>query len=134
MRRHRERYLEEAMINLTSLIDVVFVILILFIVVAPLLEVDRVELATSLSLSHPAQQGDHPIIIHVFANEEIQLNKRPVTLTQLKSLLAEANVHRPHARPQLFHDRKATFGTYQSIKNAIEAAGFTEMDVLLQPE
>ena len=38
---------EEPLINLTPLIDVVFVVLIMFIVIAPMLEVERVELASA---------------------------------------------------------------------------------------
>jgi biopolymer transport protein ExbD len=38
---------DEPLINLTPLIDVVFVVLIIFILIAPMLEIDRVKLATS---------------------------------------------------------------------------------------
>ncbi len=37
---------EEASINLTPLIDVVFVVLIIFILIAPMLELDRIQLAS----------------------------------------------------------------------------------------
>ena len=37
--------IEEPQINLTPLIDVVFVILIMFILIAPILELDRIDLA-----------------------------------------------------------------------------------------
>ena len=43
----REEGSEELHINLTPLIDVVFVLLIMFIVIAPLLELDRIQLASS---------------------------------------------------------------------------------------
>ena len=42
---HRSDELEETDVNLTPLIDVVFVVLIMFIIVAPLLELERVHLA-----------------------------------------------------------------------------------------
>ncbi len=40
----------------------------------------------------------------------------------------------PESRPQIFHDKNAKFGTYQTVKNALEAAGFSEMDLILKPQ
>jgi len=58
----------EPTLNLTPLIDVVFVILIMFIVIAPLLELDRVQLAEGHAAMTPGtssvQEGS-PITIHV---------------------------------------------------------------------
>lgn len=138
MRQKRYRSaLEEPTINLTPLIDVVFVILIMFIVVAPLLEIDRIELAEGGATEHDVSQSvqeKSPIVIHVFGDNLIAFNQRPVSLKELDTHLADAKKYFPQARPQLFHDRKATFGTYQSVKNAIEKAGFSQMDVILKPE
>ena len=39
----------------------------------------------------------------------------------------------PEARPQVFHDKKAEFGTYQAVKNAAEEAGFSHIDIILKP-
>jgi biopolymer transport protein ExbD len=128
--------IEEPMINLTPLIDVVFVILIMFIVVAPLLELDRVELADSsidpLDTTLNVQENS-PISIHVNKDNVIILNNQKVSLAQLSERLRDAKKRFPKARPQVFHDRRAHFGTYQSIKNAAEAAGFKQMDVILKP-
>ncbi len=128
---------DEPLINLTPLIDVVFVILIAFIVVAPLLELDRIELAdaTSHLPQHPSisVQEASPITIHVRQDNAILINGNPVNFEQLTAYLKQAKKQYPHAKPQLFHDKKAHFGTYQSVKNAAEAAGFTQMDVILNP-
>lgn len=40
---------DDANVNLTPLIDVVFVVLIMFILVAPLVEIDRIQLAHATS-------------------------------------------------------------------------------------
>lgn len=127
---------QEPIVNLTPLIDVVFVVLIIFIVIAPLLDIDQIALADS----SPAGQKTclsveecGPIAIHVHANNQIWLNGKKVTLKELQVLLGEAKQKFPSATPQLFHDRNAHFGTFQSIKNAAEAAGYKQMDVVLKP-
>ena len=135
MRRFREEF-EEAHINLTPLIDVVFVVLIIFILIAPMLELDHVELATAPTgqvkeMAAPPESTQ--IAIHVRADNTIWFCGRRVTEKELLSLLKEIHLRHPKKVPQLFHDKKATFGTYQNVKNVVEAAGFEELDIVLKP-
>lgn len=141
MRMRKKIDLPEAELNLTPLIDVCFVMLIMFIVIAPLLELERIELASGPPLSGGpnankvlAVQEKSPVAIHVFDDDTLAVNQQKVTLSQLKGVLLYAKQKNPTARPQLFHDRNAKFGTYQAVKNAVEAAGFTDMDLILKPQ
>lgn len=127
---------EEASINITPLIDVVFVLLIMFIIIAPMLELDRVALAPSANREETYiknVQENSPIVIYVHADNSIWLGKRKVDAKQLPSLLKEMKKQYPNRTPQLFHDKKAYFETYQMVKNALETAGFETLDVILQP-
>lgn len=128
--------MEEPSVNLTPLIDVVFVILIMFILIAPLFEIENIELANASAVDKEAgalNKDAGPIAIQVFRDDTIQFNKVPVGIDRLYDLLLLAKRQYPSAAPQLFHDRRASFGVYQSIKNALEAAGFEEVDLVLQP-
>lgn len=128
------RTIDEPTVNLTPLIDVVFVILIAFIILAPLLELDRIELADAGEIPQTdAVQEASPITIYVKEDNAIIVNGQSMSLSQLTSFFKQAKERYPHARPQLFHDRQAHFGTYQAIKNAAEAAGFQQIDVILKP-
>lgn len=127
---------EEAHINLTPLIDVVFVLLIMFILIAPMLELDRVQLASGAQKENKEMavvQENSPIAIHVHEDNTIWIQNRAVTERELIKILKEAKRAYPQKIPQLFHDKKAQFGTYQTVKNAVEAAGFEQLDVILQP-
>lgn len=127
---------EEIQINLTPLIDVVFVILIMFIVIAPILEKDRINLAQA-NAKQPQEmttvQENSPIAIYVRADNTIWMSNQLVNTKELLSKLIEARKNDPHYIPQLFHDKQATFGTYQMVKNTIETAGFEQLDVILEP-
>lgn len=127
---------EETHINLTPLIDVVFVVLIMFIIIAPMLELDRIQLASSAqkdSKEVAVVQENSPVAIHVQENNSILINNRIVTEKELLQFLKEAKRTYPNKIPQLFHDKKAHFGTYQTVKNAVEIAGFEQLDIILQP-
>jgi biopolymer transport protein ExbD len=125
---------QEPTINITPLIDVVFVVLIAFIVIAPLLNMDKVQLAKGSRMHSSIHFDDaSPIQIHVHGDNTIALNEQEVDLDELTRLLAIAKERNPKAKPQLFHDKKAYFGTYQEVKNRCELVGFEQLDIVLSP-
>jgi biopolymer transport protein ExbD len=132
-RSYRETNFSEAEINLTPLIDVVFVVLIIFILIAPMLELDRVELANGASTEKSMAAESSPIVIHVKQDNTIWLGGRCVSAEQLTKLLRECRKTAGGRAPQLFQDKRAAFGTYQTVKNAVEVAGYEQMDVILKP-
>lgn len=133
---HHAATIDEPTINLTSLIDIVFVILIMFILVAPMLELDRVELADAPKKKSQDSidiKEQSAITLHVRQDNSVLLNNRMIPLEDLPMALLRVKQECPSAKPQVFHDKRATFGTYQAVKNAMEAAGFEEMDIILRP-
>lgn len=135
LKRRPQEPLENPEINLTALIDVVFVILIMFILIAPMLDIDRVELAGSAGHKEEKNVVDSnpPIVLHVYADNRVFLNKKQVPVKELSAVLAQSFKEHPKVRPLVYHDKDATFGTYQTVKNAVENAGFSEMDLILKP-
>lgn len=127
---------EDNNVNLTPLIDVVFVVLIMFILVAPLLEKEEVEL-TSSSLSTKKEKisslGDATTKIYVKKDNTILLGGSPIALSQLAAALKTEKKSHAERRLQVFHDRQAYFETYQAVKKAAEEGGFEEMDIMLSP-
>jgi biopolymer transport protein ExbD len=125
---------EEPSLNLTPLIDVVFVVLILFILIAPMLDIDKVQLASAAVKENKSTLPEAgPIAIHVREDNSIWVRSKKITTEQLFVLLKQEKMAKPSQTPQLFHDKKAQFGTYQTVKNAVEMAGFEQLDVILQP-
>ena len=122
------------LINLTPLLDVLFVVLILFILIAPLLELDRINLASTEETTRDKRDfnAPSPIKISVKSDNTLTLNDKTITLQSLKTHLLPLKNQSPNTIPQLYHDKNAPFGTYQSIKNQVEACGFTDLDIILK--
>jgi biopolymer transport protein ExbD len=120
-------------IELTPLIDVVFVVLIMFILIAPILELDKVKLAQAPHREQTESTNMSTLTIHVHEDNTIWINKNEVSPEHLQPILSALKVKSPNLSPQLFQDKKAHFGTYQMVKNAVEEAGFSELDVILEP-
>jgi biopolymer transport protein ExbD len=124
--------MEEPVINLTPLIDVVFVVLIAFMLIAHVLDIDSVDLAQSGGGEKKELEAG-PLSIIVHADNSIWIQGTKVSLAQLQAHLKQEKKRHPNAVPQLIHDKQAQFGTYQSVKNMLETTGFAQMDVILKP-
>ncbi len=123
---------EENLVNLTPLIDVVFVVLILFILIAPMVEADRVQLSFfSSELTHPVHENAIATI-YVHEDNSIWLNQTKISEAQLMHCLKDLHQKQGNVPLQLFHDKRAQFGVYQSVKNAAELAGFQQLDVIVK--
>lgn len=123
---------DEPLVNLTPLIDVVFVVLISFMLIAPVLDIDLVDLATG-GATQKKEASFTPLSISVHADNSIWLQGKKIQLKELEKILNEEKKKNPHQTPQLVPDKQAAFGTYQSIKNLLENCGFEQMDVVLKP-
>lgn len=132
MKNYRFSYEEEGvdkeLINLTPLIDVIFVVLISFIIIAPFLEVEMVQLAEP-SLNTAPLSPISSLKIVIKEDNTIWFENRQVNREELYMLL--------HQEPKeklicLYQDKHAFFGTYQQVKNTVEKAGFESLQVVLQ--
>lgn len=125
---------DEPVINITPLIDVVFVILIAFIIIAPLLQKEGVDLAqaghTSTQLVDPAPLD---LQIRVMRDDTILIQGQAISKESLSSKLAFLRKNYPKKAPQVFFDKKASFGTYHFLKDTLETTGFHEMEIVLAP-
>jgi biopolymer transport protein ExbD len=135
MRRRFSLEIEEPPINMTPLIDVVFVILIGFIVIAPMLDRDQVELASKPQelRNEQVSSSQSPIQLKVLADDSVWLKGQKIDIGQLRLALGRLKEGHPGANPVVVQDRRASFGTYQEVKNACEQAGFQRLDVILKP-
>lgn len=128
-----EEGIDEPLINLTPLIDVVFVVLIAFMMIAPVLDIDWVELAPG-NLSNKKEVTGSFLAISIRADNTIWFQGKRMNLEELKRALLIEKSNHPDKIPQLIPDKNAHFGIYQAVKNTLEFCGFKQMDILLTPQ
>jgi biopolymer transport protein ExbD len=134
VRKKKTSYLEEPSINITPLIDVVFVVLIMFIIIAPILEKDRIQLSQNGSQNKNSKiEKTSALNIHVNSKNELFLNKKQIPLHLLEPSLKKLKTSLPETIPQVYYDKKAYFEFFEPIKCALENAGFSDMDLILEP-
>lgn len=127
----RRALFPDPQINLTPLIDVVFVILVMFMIIVPMLRVDKIDLATSTKKESPAVSE---FSLHLFPDGTITLNSKQIPLAKLPLVLQNLKEKNPQITLALFPDKQATFGSFQKIKEIIENVGFEKLDIIVKPE
>jgi biopolymer transport protein ExbD len=134
-RRYNSFFTEEnELINLTPLLDVLFVILILFIIIAPLMNIDKINLSESSSktLSSSSMEDRSAISIYLHADDTVSIGTKKVEKHALRFVLEEIHKQNKAALPRLFIDKKSSFGTFTETKDLIEDCGFESLDLVVK--
>jgi len=113
-------------INVTPFIDVMLVLLIIFMVAAPLATVD---IAVNLPTSSAEQQPRPPMpqFLTVKADLTLALGDSPVARADLGPALAAATNGETDARIFLRADKTVPYGEIMEVMNLLRAAGFLKI-------
>ena len=119
-------------INVTPLVDVMLVLLIIFMVTAPMmtqgLDVDLPE-TTTKSL----RQEENPIVVTIDKEGKISLDKFSVSQKVLLQELAKYGKDVKEKPIYLKADRAVAYGIVVSVMADIKKAGFDKLGMITQP-
>jgi biopolymer transport protein ExbD len=117
---------EMSEINVTPLVDVMLVLLIVFIVTAPLLtQVVKVKLPKT-EQTEPTPD-DHVAILAVTATGEAMLDDKIVPLENLESELKTLQEHDPEISVQLQADKAAIFESVAKVMASAQRSGIKKL-------
>jgi biopolymer transport protein TolR len=123
-------------INVTPFVDVMLVLLIVFMVSAPLLTVG-VPLELPQSKAKSLQQNNEPLLVEVNGDGQIFLQKSPVQLdeliTKLKAII-NARGNKPDEQIYVRGDKKVDYGTMARILGSISGAGYSKVSLITEVE
>jgi biopolymer transport protein ExbD/biopolymer transport protein TolR len=125
-----------AEINITPLVDVVLVLLIIFMLTAPVLQ-SGVDVAVPHTRS-VAQLTEERTVVTIDKNQNVFLQTsgadRPINLTDLTASLKRSAKGDPSKRViYLRADEKVPFGAFASVMDAVKQAGITNISIVTQP-
>ena len=118
-------------INVTPLVDVMLVLLIVFMITAPLLTVGvTVDLPETASAPLPGQ--DEPLSVSVDREGDIFLQDSAIGLDELGPRLHAITERKPDARIFVRGDKVIDYGRVMEVVGAIHAAGFTKVALVTE--
>ena len=113
-------------INITPLVDVMLVLLVIFILTAPLL-------ASSIKLDLPktdvAKSGAAPAFVTLVVDKtgQVFLNDKPVAADALRTSLAQTAAQNPDTEVQLRADETVPYGKVVEVMGAAQKAGLNRI-------
>ncbi len=120
-------------INMTPLVDVMLVLVVIFIITAPLM-------ASSIRLDLPrtdaAKSGDAPKFITVVLDKSGRtfVDDKPIAADKLAARLAEAARQNPVMEMQLRADRAVPYGRVVEVMGAAQQAGLHRIGFIADAE
>ncbi|WP_426217849.1 ExbD/TolR family protein [Pseudomonas sp. DWRC2-2] len=116
-------------INVTPLVDVMLVLLVVFIVTAPLLtNAIPINLPKTESVA-PVEQKD-PLVVSIDDKGKVFINKDEIQADLLEFKLHAAKAKNPDVRVQLQADNGVNYGEVARVMASIERAGVTKLSVI----
>ena len=131
-RRGRRRRRPLSDINVTPLVDVMLVLLIVFMISAPLLTTGvSVDLPQARSSPLPGQ--DEPLSVTIDAQKRILVQDSVTDLAALPIRLQAITQRNKDARIFVRGDKGVDYGTIMAVVSAINRAGFAKVALLTDP-
>ena len=119
-------------INVTPFVDVMLVLLIIFMVTAPLLTVGvQVDLPESAADSLPDDQ--EPLTISVNAKGEIYIQEHLVTYQKMVPKLLAIAKNRTDTRIYVRGDKNINYGRVLEVMGTLSGAGFSKVALISEP-
>uniref|UniRef100_Q07HT4 Biopolymer transport protein ExbD n=1 Tax=Rhodopseudomonas palustris (strain BisA53) TaxID=316055 RepID=Q07HT4_RHOP5 len=113
-------------INVTPFIDVILVLLIIFMIAAPLATVDiAVDLPASTAKRQP--RPDKPVFVTLKADRTLALGETPLSRETLAASLNAATSSDPNKRLFVRADKTIPYGEVMTLMNELRGAGFLKI-------
>jgi biopolymer transport protein TolR len=132
-RGHRRSYTPMSEINVTPFVDVMLVLLIVFMVTAPLLTVG-VPVDLPQSQAQAINEDDEPLVITVDRQGTIYIQETEVPFDNLVTRLNAITERKPDTRIFVRGDREIAYGEIMRVMGRLNGAGFEKVALITEQD
>ena len=120
-----------AEINITPLVDVVLVLLVIFMITAPVLQ-SGIEVAVPKTRT-VKQITEQRMVVTIDRESNIFLGDKPVNIHDLPTQLRQPGSDVAKQVIYLRADERVPFGAFANVMDAVKQAGITNISIVTQP-
>ena len=124
---------DEAEINMTPMLDIVFIMLIFFIVTASFIKEAGVEVEKPGALTAEKKERAS-ILVAVTNTDQIWINRRRVDIKAVRSNIEKLHAENPRGTVVIQADRRAKSGLVIQVVNAANQAGVPNVSIAAEEE
>lgn len=122
-----------AEINVTPMVDVMLVLLIVFMVSAPLLQ-QGVEVNLPKADSGSLPQSEDPVVLTIRGNQTLELDQKPISRTALFEKLTALAIAKPNLQILVEADQSVSYGVVAKVMAQIKKAKIGRVGLVTAPE
>lgn len=119
-------------INVTPFVDVILVLLIIFMVTAPMM-VQGVNVSLPAVTADPLPAKEERVIVTIDRQQRVYINDYPVAMDFLQEKLAKILSGRQDREVFLRADKEIPYGRVVRVMAAVKAAGASKMGMITEP-
>jgi biopolymer transport protein ExbD/biopolymer transport protein TolR len=120
-----------AEINITPLVDVVLVLLVIFMITAPVLQ-SGIEVAVPKTRT-VREITEQRVVVTIDRDQQLFLGDKPVNIHDLGRQLQQPSADPSKQVIYLRADERVPFGAFASVMDAVKQAGITNISIVTQP-
>ena len=128
MRRARKREQEESEVNLTPMLDVVFIMLIFFIVTASFVKEAGIDISRPPAATAERKERGN-ILVAITDNDQIWVDRRQVDPRALRANIERLHAENPQGSVVIQADIKSTNGLLVQVMDAARLAGVNNVSL-----
>jgi biopolymer transport protein TolR len=118
-------------INITPLVDVVLVLLVIFMISAPVLQSGiEVNVPKTRTVKEISEQR---LVVTIDRAQKIFLNDQPINIHDLPQALRRPGVDPARQSIYLRSDERVPFGAFASVMDVVKQSGITNVSIVTQP-